>query len=82
MKLKPRHLVAALLLIAQAPILAALAAGWLLSGLLYGVVVGAERAWPYLRAAGASVRQRVRDRASWGGRPRRPPRRGRPAWGW
>lgn len=42
--IKPRHVFGALVLIAQAPILAAFVAGWLISGLIYAIALGVEPA--------------------------------------
>lgn len=80
MKLEPRHIFAALILIAEAPILAPLVAGWLISGVLYGLVLGVEHVRPRLRAA-AHARDGARRLGSWRHN-RRPPRPRRAAWGW
>ena len=64
MKLKPRHVFAALVLIAEAPILATLVAGWLISGAIYGLVLGVEHVRPQLRAAAARASTRGSSRHS------------------
>jgi hypothetical protein len=81
MQLKPRHVVAALLLIAEAAILAPVVAGWLISAVIYGMALAVEHARPRVRTAVAHAGQRIRRLFSWR-RWRRPPRPGRPAWGW
>ncbi len=48
-RIKPRHVFATLVLMAQAPILGALVAGWLISGLIYAAALGVERARGYDR---------------------------------
>lgn len=54
--IKPRHVFGALVLIAQAPILAAFVAGWLISGLIYAIALGVEPA----RGHGRDWRHRPR----------------------
>lgn len=51
MKLKSRHVFAGLVLLAEAPILATLVAGWLVSGAVYGIVLAKEHAGSRLRSA-------------------------------
>jgi hypothetical protein len=55
-RMKPRHIFGALVLLAEAPLLAALIAGWLISGLIYAIGLGFERTRQPARA--------WRDRAS------------------
>ena len=43
-QIKPRHVFGTLVLIAEAPILGAFVAGWLISGLMYVAAIGVERA--------------------------------------
>ena len=61
-RIKPRHVFATLVLMAQAPILGALVAGWLISGLIYAAALYVER----VRGHGRNWRQRER------GAPREP----------
>jgi hypothetical protein len=77
MKLKPRHVFAALVLIAEAPILATLVAGWLISGAIYGLVLGVEHVRPQLPAAA-----RARARAGTRGSSRHSQLPGRAVSGW
>jgi hypothetical protein len=80
MTIKPRHLLAALLLIAELPILAALAAGWLVGAVFYGIGLAGDRAGSHLRAVERDRGAWLARLASWRRR-RRPPRPGRAAWG-
>lgn len=79
--MKPRHILATLLLLAEAPVLGVLAAGALVTGALCAITSAAEHARPRVRAIHAFVAELVGDIASWRRR-RRPPRTGGPAWGW
>jgi hypothetical protein len=80
MKLTPRHVTAALLLIPTAPVLATLIAGWLISAVVYGIVVTVGHARSLLRSAAVAVRERAR--FAWWRRWRRPPRADQAVWGW
>jgi hypothetical protein len=74
-RIKPRHVFATLVLMGQAPILGALVAGWLISGLIYGAALCVERA----RGHGRNWRQRQRGaprESSARSRIGRPPARG------
>lgn len=55
-RIKPRHVFGALVLIGQAPILAPIVAGWLISSLIYAAALGVERA----RGHGRDRRHRQR----------------------
>jgi hypothetical protein len=81
MTLKPRHLLAAVLLIAEIPVLAPLVAGWLVCAIFYGILLAGDRARPGLRAVERHRAKWLARLTTWRRR-RRPPRSGRAAWGW